>query len=311
MIRNAKPSGGSPYHGRFAPTPSGPLHFGSVVAALGSYLQARRHGGRWSLRIEDLDQPRVSHGAADSILRDLERLGLLWDGEPVYQSQRLPHYEAALERLSQRGLTFACGCSRREVRGIYPGTCRNNLPAGRTPRSLRLRAPVNIIRFDDQLQGPQHIDLQTVIGDVILRRADGVFAYHLAVVTDDAEGGINEIVRGADLLDSTAPQIALQRLLELPTPRYLHLPVALDRYGRKISKQNHAPPIGQQAPAGVLFEALRFLAQSPEAGLSRATVDELLAWAQEHWEVDKIPRRRILWPERQEIVTEYLPANNN
>lgn len=282
-------SEGTSYHGRFAPTPSGPLHFGSVVTALGSYLQARSHGGYWSLRFEDLDAARIQNGAADSILRDLERLGLAWDGEPGYQSRHHAHYEAALEHLSHQGLIFACGCSRREVRGIYPGSCRDGLPAGRKPRSLRLRIPGETVTFKDRLQGRQVIDLQNEVGDFIVRRADNITAYHLAVVVDDAEAGITEVVRGADLLDATAPQIVLQRLLNKTTPDYLHLPLALDPSGRKISKQDHAPPISGQPPADVLLEALHFLGQNPDPELRQAPVIEILDWAQIHWRLRQIP----------------------
>lgn len=289
MVPN-KSSGGSPYRGRFAPTPSGPLHFGSVVAALGSYLEARNHNGEWLLRIEDLDRPRIRPGAADSILRDLERLGLEWDDEPVYQQHNLQAYEQVLQQLKNQGLTYDCGCTRREVRGAYTGTCRNGLAADRRARSIRLRVPAGNIQFHDRLHGKQSFDLMQSTGDFIVRRADHIIAYHLAVVIDDAAAGITDIVRGADLLDSTAPQILLQQLLHYPAPDYLHLPIALDANSRKISKQNHAPPIADQPASQVLWQALDFLGQQPAPDLQRATPRTLLDWATEHWDSTVIPR---------------------
>lgn len=279
-----------PYHGRFAPSPSGPLHFGSVVAALGSYLRARSAGGRWSLRIDDLDRPRVRPGAADAILRDLERLGLHWDGTPIVQSTRHEHYQSALDSLQQAGLTFDCGCTRAEVRGIYPGTCRTGLPPGRRARSIRLRVPDTPVRFTDILQGSITSSVAETSGDFIIRRADGIIAYHLAAVVDDADNTITEVARGADLLDSTTPQVLLQTMLDLPTPDYLHLPVALDERGRKISKQNHAPAIAAQRPADVLCDALEFLGQQPEPALRRADVTDIHDWALAHWKLARIPR---------------------
>ncbi|MCS3902700.1 glutamyl-Q tRNA(Asp) synthetase [Methylohalomonas lacus] len=279
----------SPYHGRFAPTPSGALHFGSVIAALGSYLQARASNGLWSVRIDDLDKRREAAGAADVIRRDLEHLGLQPDQAIVYQSERLADYQAALARLQTAGYIFACGCTRREAVGIYPGTCRNGLPPGRKARSLRLRVPARRIHFRDALQGVQDIDLTTQVGDFVVHRADGVIAYHLATVVDDAAADISEVVRGADLLAATAPQILLQELLELPTPAYLHLPVAQDQQGRKISKQNHARPIADQPAAQVLVAALAFLGQQPPAQLEQAATTTVLDWAVEHWQPARIP----------------------
>lgn len=280
----------TPYHGRFAPTPSGPLHFGSVIAAYASYLRARSCGGRWSLRIDDLDRPRVKPGATDSILRDLERLGLYWDGQPVVQSTQPEKYRSALAELQASGNTFVCGCTRAEVRGVYPGTCRQGLPAGRTARSIRVRIPAESIAFTDYLQGDIVTAIAETSGDFIVRRADGIIAYHLATVVDDAEAGVTEVARGADLLESTAPQILLQRMLDLVLPDYLHLPVALDERGRKISKQNHAPPIAGQNPADVLCDVLAFLGQQPDHQLREAEVKDVHDWALAHWRLDKIPR---------------------
>ena len=279
------------YVGRFAPSPSGPLHFGSLVAALASWLDARAVRGRWLLRIEDLDAPRQQPGAAAQILRALERLGLTWDGPVVYQSLRAPAYEAALRELQRH--TYWCGCTRREIADsatgpardgaqIYPGTCRAGLPPGRTGRALRVRATGRIL-FHDRVQGPQAQLLERDVGDFVVFRADGQFAYQLAVVVDDADQGVTDVVRGADLLDSTARQIHLQRLLGLPTPRYLHIPVAVDATGEKLSKQAGAPALDASSPERLLREALAFLGQPPTGDL-----DEALA----AWDPARIPRQR-------------------
>ena len=267
------------YVGRFAPSPTGPLHFGSLVAAVASWLDARAAGGRWRLRIEDLDRPRVQPGAADEILRTLEALGLVWDGEVLYQSRRTALYREALERL--RAHTYWCGCSRREIADsslslaadgarIYPGSCRAGLAAGRTARALRVRVPGDEIRFVDRVQGPQAQVLARDVGDFVLYRADGLFAYQLAVVVDDAAQAVSDVVRGADLLDSTARQIHLQRLLGVATPRYLHVPIALDERGEKLSKQTGAQPVDARRPAEALAAALRFLGQPAATTLEEA-----------------------------------------
>jgi len=277
-----------PYIGRFAPSPSGPLHFGSLVAALASWLDARAAGGRWLVRVEDLDRPRVQPGAADGILRTLERLGLYWDGEVVFQSRRGARYEQALARLRD---TYLCGCSRREIADsavslatdgaqVYPGTCRAGLPAGRNARALRVRVQ-GMISFADRVQGLLKQDLERGVGDFVLRRADGQFAYQLAVVVDDADQQVTDVVRGADLLDSTPRQIYLQRLLGLATPRYLHVPVAIDARGEKLSKHAGARPIDRED----LQRALRFLGQ-PES----ATLDD----AVRSWNPARVPARRAL-----------------
>jgi glutamyl-Q tRNA(Asp) synthetase len=266
------------YTGRFAPSPTGPLHLGSLIAAAASWLDARAADGRWRVRIEDLDRPRCLPGAADAILRTLDRLGLHWDGEVLYQSQRLEHYRAALDKLAPR--TYWCGCTRREIADsslglasdgahIYPGTCRRGTAR---KRALRVQTPRETLAFVDRLQGRCEQVLARDIGDFVLYRADGLFAYQLAVVVDDAAQGVTDVVRGADLLDSTPRQIYLQRLLALPTPRYMHVPVALDAAGEKLSKQTAAAPI--EADPRALPRALAFLGQ-PEA----ATLEEALhAW---------------------------------
>jgi len=274
--------------GRFAPSPSGPLHFGSLVAALASWLDARATGSRWLVRIEDLDQPRVQHGAADEILRALGRLGLYWDGEVIFQSDRTALYEQALARLRN---TYLCGCSRREIADsavslatdgaqVYPGTCRAGMPAGKTARALRVRV-AGTVSFDDRVQGSVNQDLEREVGDFVLRRADGQFAYQLAVVVDDAAQGVTDVVRGADLLGSTPRQIYLQRLLGLPAPRYLHVPVAVDANGEKLSKQTGARVIGKED----LRRALLFLGQP---------ASETLAEAVRAWDPALIPARRAV-----------------
>ncbi|HLW05592.1 MAG TPA: tRNA glutamyl-Q(34) synthetase GluQRS [Azoarcus sp.] len=281
----------SDYVGRFAPSPSGPLHFGSLIAAAASWFDARAAGGRWLLRIDDVDTPRVVPGAAEDILATLERFGFFWDAEPVWQSRRSEAYAAALERLQQDGMLFACACSRRELADsalardgshVYPGTCREGLPPGRTARALRIRAQ-GCIRFEDILQGPQREDLEKDVGDFVVRRADGIFAYQLAVVVDDAEAGVTDIVRGADLLASTSRQIYLQQQLGLPTPRYAHVPVALSPTGQKLSKQNLARAIAPLSPAATLHAALEFLGQAPPARLATASLQEIHDWGIAHW----------------------------
>ena len=279
--------------GRFAPSPTGPLHFGSLVAALASLLCARRRGGRWLVRIEDLDTPRNVAGAADAILRDLARLALYWDGEVTWQSARTDLYRQALATLADRGWTFQCGCTRRDlVGGPYPGTCRDGLPPGRVARSVRLRVPAGDIEFHDAIQGPTAQRLEREVGDFVVMRADGIVAYHLAVVVDDAEQWVGEVVRGCDLLESTPRQILLQRALGLPTPRYAHLPVAVDASRNKLSKRSLAQPVGGRPPGAVLVDALDFLGQRPPRALVRASAGEVLAWAIAHWSPDRVPRRR-------------------
>ncbi len=288
------------YTGRFAPSPTGPLHFGSLVAALGSWLDARHHGGAWLVRMEDLDRPREVPGAADLILRTLDAFGLEWDGTVEYQSRRNPAYHEAAEKLRHLGLLYPCGCSRREIRRnalpgvegpVYPGTCRSGLPPGCKRHALRLHTTPETVGTDDRIQGTIAQNLESEIGDFVLRRADGLFAYQLAVVVDDAWQGITHVVRGADLLLSTPRQIYLQRLLSLPTPHYAHLPLVVDDAGRKLSKQRAAQPVDAADPAPALLAALRHLEQPlPPEPLDRA--EEILAWAVEHWDSLQIPAVR-------------------
>jgi glutamyl-Q tRNA(Asp) synthetase len=279
------------YVGRFAPSPTGALHFGSLVAALASWLDARAAGGRWLVRIEDLDAPRSQPGAADAILRTLDALGLAWDGVVEYQSRRLSRYRDALARLQPH--TYWCGCTRREIADsslglaadgaqIYPGTCRAGIAPGKTPRAMRLRVAGETVRFSDRVQGEQRQDVEREVGDFVLYRADGLFAYQLAVVADDAEQGVTDVVRGADLLDSTPRQIHLQRLLGYTTPRYLHIPAAVNRAGEKLSKQTGASAVA--AGGDALRRALAFLGQ-PETGD--------LGEAVRHWDPALIASRRV------------------
>ncbi|MDR5750048.1 MULTISPECIES: tRNA glutamyl-Q(34) synthetase GluQRS [unclassified Caballeronia] len=263
----------STYRGRFAPSPTGPLHIGSLVAALASFLDARAHRGAWIVRIEDVDGPRTVPGAADDILATLPRLGMHSDEPPVWQSRRLAAYEAAFERLRATGIVYPCGCTRREIADsllnaharhatlAYPGTCRDGLH-GRAPRAWRLRVPdgdAARVSFVDRWQGGQSQDLATEVGDFVLKRADGQWAYQLAVVVDDHEAGITHIVRGADLLDSTARQIYLQQCLHVTTPDYLHVPVVTNADGEKLSKQTGAMALNLEDPVATLAAAARHL----------------------------------------------------
>jgi glutamyl-Q tRNA(Asp) synthetase len=266
------------YVGRFAPSPSGLLHAGSLVAAIASALDARAHGGRWLLRIEDLDPPREVPGAATQIVAQLRALGLLPDGPVVHQSTRGDRYLAAFESLRARGLVYPCACTRREIADshtdmgdapqrnrelVYPGTCRDGIAAGRSPRAWRLRVDAVVVHWQDRLGGRHREDLAREVGDFVLRRADGLWAYQLAVVVDDAEQKVTDVVRGADLLGSTARQIYLQELLGYPRPRYLHLPVVTDAHGEKLSKQTGALPIDTERPVAELNRALSHLGLEP------------------------------------------------
>jgi glutamyl-Q tRNA(Asp) synthetase len=287
------------YRGRFAPSPTGPLHFGSIVAAAGSFLEARTRGGDWLVRLEDLDPPRVVPGAAEDILRTLEACGMQWDGPVVRQSARGDAYHATLHRLRETGLVYPCACSRRDIADsaaagiegpVYPGTCRAGLAPGRAARALRVDTRGAKAAFEDALQRAAAYDLEKELGDFVLYRADDVYAYQLAVVVDDTEQGITDVVRGADLLASTPRQIYLQGLLGLPRPRYAHLPVAVNATGEKLSKQTFAAPVDPARPQPALVAALEFLGQRPPAGLARGGVREIWDWALKNWRLDKVPR---------------------
>jgi glutamyl-Q tRNA(Asp) synthetase len=276
--------------GRFAPSPTGPLHLGSLVAAVGSWLFARRLGGQWLVRMEDLDTPRVVAGSADEILRALERYALTWDGEVVYQSQRIALYDDALAALRAKNLIYDCGCSRADLaraasaplgrEPVYPGTCRDGLPAGRVARAVRFRTSHEVIAFDDMLRGHVEEDVAAETGDFVIRRADGVYAYQLAVVVDDAAQNITQVVRGADLLTSTARQIALQRALGLPTPSYAHLPLVTNADGSKVGKREGAlplPSLDETRVRETLSFALRFLGIDVDLDSPSRMLQEALA----------------------------------
>jgi glutamyl-Q tRNA(Asp) synthetase len=299
MSVKAHSAAGVGYRGRFAPSPTGPLHFGSLVAAVGSFLEARSRGGAWLVRIDDLDPPRVVPGAADDILRTLEACGMGWDGAVVHQSMRSDAYHCAVHRLRSRDLVYPCACSRREIAEsalpglegyVYPGTCRGGIRAGRGARALRVITQHASVSFEDRLQGRVEQDLERESGDFVLYRADRVYAYQLAAAVDDAEQGITDVVRGADLLASTPRQIYLQRLLGLPTPRYAHLPVAVDARGEKLSKQTHAAPLDRRAPLPALVAALAFLGHAPPRDAIGPGIGGFWRWAIPNWNLSRVPR---------------------
>ena len=290
----------SGYTGRFAPTPSGHLHFGSLVAALASYLDARSVGGRWLMRMEDLDPPREEPGAQAAILKALESYGFEWDGAVVRQSDRHEAYAEVISRLLNQGLAYACTCSRKQLEayhGIYPGLCRN-AGHGTENAAIRLRAPELEYHFTDRVQGEYRQHLGREVGDFVIRRRDGLYAYQLAVVLDDAWQGITDIVRGADLLDSTPRQLYLQELLGLSQPRYLHIPLITQPDGHKLGKSYRSPPLTEDQATPLLLRALRALGQTPAPELASATPREVLDWGIIHWDALKIPRTLHL-PEAQ------------
>jgi glutamyl-Q tRNA(Asp) synthetase len=308
----AKPMDGRsalPYRGRFAPSPTGPLHFGSLVAAVGSYLDARASDGEWLLRIEDVDQRRTAPGAADGILRTLEGFGFEWDGEVMVQSRRLDAYRAALTRLQLDGAVYPCACSRREIAAcspppavdgglLYPGTCRPGVAEGRAARAWRMRVPDQEILFRDRVQGRVRQNLQNAVGDFILLRADGQFAYQLAVVVDDAAQGVTAVVRGADLLDSTPRQIWLQQRLALARPSYAHLPVVINAAGEKLSKQTRARAVDPSAGSALLAAALHFLGHAVPPEIRNGRLVDFWHWAIAAWSVERVPARRGVHPDQ-------------
>jgi glutamyl-Q tRNA(Asp) synthetase len=298
LDERAKPNDQVAYRGRFAPSPTGPLHFGSLIAAVGSYLEAKTHGGSWLVRMEDLDPPREMPGAAEVILTTLETFGFEWNGPVLYQSQRLETYDTALQKLEKHGLLYPCACTRKEIADsalhgidglVYPGTCGAGLGAGKTARAWRIRVRDQITAFEDAIQGRITQNLAKDIGDFILKRADGCYAYQLAVVVDDAEQAISHVVRGADLLNSTPRQIYLQQCLRLATPVYAHLPIATNQDGEKLSKQTLAKVLDNSQPVQQLWQALDFLGQRPDSGLKNVRLQELWAWAIHNWQIAKIP----------------------
>jgi glutamyl-Q tRNA(Asp) synthetase len=300
------------YIGRFAPSPTGPLHFGSLVAATASYLDARAHNGSWLVRMEDLDKPREVPGAAQDIIDTLISFGFQWDGEIIYQSQRDDIYRRALEKLISQQLAYPCGCSRKEINAaaqmgidgpVYPGFCRHGLPEGKQPVSWRLRVNNESIDYEDRVQGKQSQILGQQVGDFVLKRADGLFAYQLAVVADDGLQGVTHIVRGADLLDSTPRQIYLQQQLGVKSPEYAHIPVATNLHGEKLSKQTRAQPVKHRDSGAVLCRVLNFLGMQPPTDLAHVPLDILWEWAIQHWNVQLVPKIR-----RQVTL---IPAEND
>ncbi|HBA86890.1 MAG TPA: tRNA glutamyl-Q(34) synthetase GluQRS [Geobacter sp.] len=298
--------------GRFAPSPTGPLHLGSLVAALGSYLMAKRGGGLWYLRMEDLDLPRVVPGIADDMLATLEMLGFEWDGEVVYQSHRTRYYQEAAEHLVRSRLAYACGCTRSEIAQIasapheeglvYPGVCRDGLAPEKVERALRVKVYDEVVSYMDGIMGRYSQHLTASCGDFVIHRADGPYAYHLAVVVDDAASGINQVVRGADLISSTPRQIYLQRVFRYPTPDYFHLPLVTDPNGAKLSKRDNAVSLAAgrdlaREGGALLLSALRFLGQLPPSALAGAPSAEVLFWGVANFNPDAVPRASAPFPD--------------
>lgn len=286
------------YRGRFAPSPTGPLHFGSLVAAVGSYADAKFHGGKWLVRIEDVDLQRRVPGAAKQILDTLEKLGMEWDEEIIYQSQRSEAYRDALHVLNKQGLLYPCTCSRKEIADssitglygfIYPGTCLNNPVSLQNAHALRIQTHDDVIQFTDGLKGLYTQKLRSEVGDFVLRRADGVYTYQLAVVVDDAVQNITHVVRGADLIDSTPRQIFLQLLLCYPVPQYMHLPVVTNAAGEKLSKQTNAAPVNTAEALKELVDALHFLGQQPPLEILEGDIASFWCWVMQNWRVNRIP----------------------
>lgn len=282
------------YVGRFAPSPTGPLHLGSLTTAVASYLHARQRGGKWLVRIEDVDPPREQQGAAGRILRTLEAYGLHWDGDVLHQSTRAAAYRDIVLALLACGLAFRCGCSRKDVqassRGArrYPGTCRRRAFAAEALTAVRVRVDDEIVRFDDGIQGAVVTDLGRTEGDYLIYRRDQLPAYHLAVVADDAYQGVTAVVRGADLLEPTAVQLHLQRQLGLPAPRYWHVPVLVDAHGAKLSKQTGAAPVGDRYSPATARRVLELLGLRPPPSLENDGSQALWAWAIAHWRVEEL-----------------------
>lgn len=299
-----------PYIGRFAPSPTGPLHFGSLVAAVASYLDALSHQGSWLVRMEDLDKQREMPGAADEILHMLEAYGFEWQEAVIYQSQRFETYQSVLEQLIADDLVYPCNCSRKEIAAIahagiespvYPGLCRNGLSRQRKSHTWRLKTECAHLVFKDEIQGMFDHHMQRDVGDFILKRADGQFAYQLAVVVDDAQQGINHVVRGADLLNSTSRQILLQYYLGLRSPRYAHIPLAVSRGGQKLSKQNHATPLDKTDPAPSLIEAFRFLGIDTQHYVRSDSLTNLWSQALHDWNITQVSPRKALPISRTDI----------
>ena len=281
------------YIGRFAPSPTGPLHFGSLLAAVASYLDARSNNGFWLVRMEDLDPPREPSGAADLILQQLSALGLEWDGEVLYQSTRLEAYQQTLQQLQVKNLCYGCDCTRRQIKemgNVYNGSCRQrSLPAAKE-FAVRLKTEAVGIAINDLIQGPYAQNIAKDIGDFVIRRKDGLFAYQLAVVVDDEFQNITHIIRGFDLIDSTPRQIYLQRLLNFSEPDYGHIPIIVNDQGQKLSKQHFAPSINTENAAQLIHRALKFLGQSPPEHMQQQKAQTQLRWAIENWDIQAVPK---------------------
>lgn len=277
-----------PIIGRFAPSPTGPLHLGSLYTALASFLHARSQQGKWLLRIDDLDTQRNVKGATDAILTTLDAFGLHWDDSVVYQSRCLAVYHDVLNELAKNQLIYPCSCSRKMLAStaIYDGLCRNQSITADSLYALRIKTDSRLISVEDGLQGLISHNIAKQYGDFILKRRDGIVAYQFAVIIDDDRQHINQIVRGVDLLTETPKQIYLQHLLELPSPEYFHVPIIIDQHGYKLSKQTQATAVNLTRPQGVIFELLGLLKQNPPSELQHASVTELLDWAIEHWNIE-------------------------
>ncbi len=279
--------------GRFAPSPTGPLHYGSLLAAVASYLNIRSKNGTWLVRIDDLDPPREVAGASSDILHTLEQYGLQWDGDVIYQSRRQDLYDDALAVLTKANLIYPCSCSRKEIaeRGEehYTGHCRKHFRPENNRQALRVNTSGQSVSWNDLVQGPQTFSLPESTGDFIVRRADRLYAYHLAVVVDDAEQAISEIIRGADLLTTTPAQLFLQQLLGIVKPKYGHIPVAINTQGEKLSKQTGAAAVSRLDPSRTLCRALQDLGQAPPNDLNASSVEDILTWGVHNWILRGVP----------------------
>ena len=288
------------YRGRFAPSPTGPLHFGSLVAAVASYLDAKHHDGSWNVRIDDIDHQRCKPEYSTAILKALEAFGFEWDGPVVYQHSNLAKYQDTLHILTKQGLTYHCRCSRKILpAGPYPGTCRTKNISPTSSTAIRLKTDHTIISVPDRIQGDYQQDLASELGDFVIFRADQMFTYHLTTVCDDAEARITHVIRGADLLDSTPRQIYLQQLLNTVTPKYGHIPIVLNEQGEKLSKQTYAAAVDSRIAAQSLIDALLFLNQYIEPDLQENSVSEILDWSIQHWDRTKIGRENHIYQPTQ------------
>ena len=288
---DSKPRAG--YIGRFAPSPTGPLHFGSLLAALASYLDARANQGKWLLRVEDLDPPREPAGSAELILQQLQEFGMEWDDEVLYQSSRLDAYEEVVDQLQEKGLCYPCDCTRPQIRKmglVYNGSCRERSTPPEMPYALRLKTDGLKLGFDDEIQGHFAQKLEGEVGDFVIRRKDKLFAYQLAVVVDDEFQNITHVVRGWDLLDSTPRQIYLQRVLDYQEMSYAHIPIIVDEKGQKLSKQSFAPSIETDRASQAIYRALTFLGQAPPTEIEKESPKSQLQWAIGSWESQEVAK---------------------